>query len=167
MLDFCYRLSNIDILGVGESPTAQEESFAQTKTWKEHLADARVTFSSARSVARGVSVKDQRPIFTSASGRLRWFVLSWEARQALLHPNTIIKSRRINCPFTPKQFEPSEEATSTGVGTYNGDYPKMMSWAAATMEKGKETTPNRKKIKVSSTSSALSALSLRKSTKPQ
>lgn len=75
--------------------------------------------ATARSMAKRVNVQDQRSLFTGTAGKIRWFILPFEAKQALILPNSISSSRKIHSPFWPKKYQPNK-LESHDVGIYSG-----------------------------------------------
>ena len=65
----------------------QENHDFEPKSWNDLILEAQKTLASARSMAKRVHVEDQRSLFSNGGAKLRWFILPYEAKQALLYPN--------------------------------------------------------------------------------
>jgi hypothetical protein len=97
------------------------------RPWKYFLQEARKIFATAPAMAKRVHVPDQRTLFTNNSAKIRWFILPFEAKQAMLTPGGVSSSRKIKTPFDPHQFLPPKSlakntAIHLEVGSYFGPF---------------------------------------------
>ena len=115
-------LNDINLYG-----SNQNEAHVTSKPWNDLILEAQKTLANARSTAKRVPVEDQRSLFSNGSAKLRWFVLPYEGKQALLYPNTINAGRKIQAPFWPKKFQAPKEQHEL-FGAYGGYFvisPKL------------------------------------------
>lgn len=99
----------------------------QPVPWSQLLQDAKEVFGRAASLAKKAHVIDQRGLFTHEAAKLRWFILPYEAKQALLYADRspIPHSRRIHCPFVPRQYAKHlklVKGPAGEVGTLHGNF---------------------------------------------
>ena len=110
-------LNDINLYSQNEASIPVE----QIRPWNEIILEAQTTLANARSAAKRVHVEDQRSLFSNASAKLRWFVLPYEGKQALLYPNSINAGRKIQSPFWPKTFQVPKQKHEM-VGAYGGHF---------------------------------------------
>ncbi len=113
-------LNDLDLYQESKFQRDSHDEQAESMAWPGLITEAQKAFESARSVARRINVPDQRSLFSGNANKLRWFILPYEAKQALLHPSSISSSRRIRAPFTPRKFQPVK-TESHQVGIYSGN----------------------------------------------
>jgi hypothetical protein len=97
------------------------------RTWMDLLHEAKNIFVNAPVMAKRVHVPDQRTLFTNNSAKIRWFILPFEAKQAMLMTGGVPSSRKINAPFDPRKFQPPKRFAKNAtiphkVGTYFGPF---------------------------------------------
>ena len=109
-------LNDINLYSQNEASIPQ-----QIRPWNDLIIEAQKTLANARSTAKRVHVEDQRSLFSNATAKLRWFVLPYEGKQALLYPNSINGGRKIQSPFWPKTFQVRKQKHEM-VGAYGGHF---------------------------------------------